>query len=274
MYYGARYYNPRVSLWLNVDPLADYNPFYNSEHYIDGEHNEGVYNSGNLNPFIYCYQNPMIYKDPDGKQVTVVDGVRYHKVLVVQKTVLWEGQASRYRIQKTNEYETSRSDRNFTGAIEYQYTVFPKGSRTSVKLTGQNSTADLQNQYSNNYDYDALQAHYKAYDNMNDAASLGGDSSLFLEMLNKTKASAIIGAIAQGFKATNSLLYAYEAYQVNDYGKLKEIGMDWTKEYGVDKMAGILGKIKNSKAEKQFKLWAAAMEKIVEQTKSNDNEKK
>ncbi|WP_089874683.1 RHS repeat-associated core domain-containing protein [Epilithonimonas hungarica] len=25
-YYGARYYNPRVSLWLNVDPLASYDP--------------------------------------------------------------------------------------------------------------------------------------------------------------------------------------------------------------------------------------------------------
>lgn len=68
-YYGARYYNPRVSLWLNVDPLADYNPFYNSEHYIDGQHNGGVYNSGNLNPYIYCYQSPVVYFDPNGKQV-------------------------------------------------------------------------------------------------------------------------------------------------------------------------------------------------------------
>ena len=25
-YYGARYYNPRVSLWLNVDPLAEKYP--------------------------------------------------------------------------------------------------------------------------------------------------------------------------------------------------------------------------------------------------------
>lgn len=67
-YYGARYYNPRVSLWLNVDPLASYDPMMNVEHYIDGEHNGGVYNAGNLNPYIYCYQNPVIYVDPDGKQ--------------------------------------------------------------------------------------------------------------------------------------------------------------------------------------------------------------
>ncbi|GGP02599.1 hypothetical protein GCM10010992_07730 [Cloacibacterium rupense] len=68
-YYGARYYNPRVSLWLNVDPLADYNPFYNSEHYIDGQHNGGVYISGNINPYIYCYQNPVRFIYPNGKQV-------------------------------------------------------------------------------------------------------------------------------------------------------------------------------------------------------------
>jgi len=70
-YYGARYYNPRVSLWLNVDPLADYNPFYNEEHYINGQHNGGFSNSGNLNPYIYTYQNPIIYVDPDGKQVAI-----------------------------------------------------------------------------------------------------------------------------------------------------------------------------------------------------------
>ncbi|MDC8100598.1 hypothetical protein MTQ02_12015 [Chryseobacterium rhizosphaerae] len=70
-YYGARYYNPRVSLWLNVDPLAEYNPFMNNQAYIDGEHNVGVYNSGNNNPYIYCYQNPINYTDPNGKQTGV-----------------------------------------------------------------------------------------------------------------------------------------------------------------------------------------------------------
>ena len=67
-YYGARYYDPNKSIWLSVDPLAVYNPVMESEFYGDGQHNGGVYNSGNLNPYIYCYQNPIVYVDPNGKQ--------------------------------------------------------------------------------------------------------------------------------------------------------------------------------------------------------------
>jgi hypothetical protein len=37
--------------------------------YLSGEHNGGVYNSRNLNPYVYCYQNPVILIDPDGKQI-------------------------------------------------------------------------------------------------------------------------------------------------------------------------------------------------------------
>jgi hypothetical protein len=38
------------------------------EYYIDGQHNSGVFNSFNLNTYIYCYQNPVLYTDPNGKQ--------------------------------------------------------------------------------------------------------------------------------------------------------------------------------------------------------------
>ncbi|WP_276733605.1 SpvB/TcaC N-terminal domain-containing protein [Chryseobacterium carnipullorum] len=45
-YYGARYYNPRVSLWLNVDPLAEKHPSWS--------------------PYIYVLNNPIKYVDPNG----------------------------------------------------------------------------------------------------------------------------------------------------------------------------------------------------------------
>ncbi|MDC8100603.1 RHS repeat domain-containing protein [Chryseobacterium rhizosphaerae] len=47
-YYGARYYNPRVSLWLNVDPLAEKYPSFS--------------------PYIYSFNNPVRFIDPDGRE--------------------------------------------------------------------------------------------------------------------------------------------------------------------------------------------------------------
>ncbi|MDG5490682.1 SpvB/TcaC N-terminal domain-containing protein [Psychroserpens sp. SPM9] len=71
-YYGARYYDPSTSIWLSVDPIALWNPIQEVEHYIEGQHNQGVYNSKNLNVYGYTYQNPIKYIDPNGKQVDVV----------------------------------------------------------------------------------------------------------------------------------------------------------------------------------------------------------
>lgn len=55
-------------MWLSTDPLSGYNPVFEKEHYIDGQHNGGVFNSGNLNTYAYTYQNPVLYVDPNGKQ--------------------------------------------------------------------------------------------------------------------------------------------------------------------------------------------------------------
>ncbi|WP_305039221.1 SpvB/TcaC N-terminal domain-containing protein [Flavobacterium sp. SM15] len=46
-YYGARYYNPKWSFWLSVDPLAEKYP--------------------NIGAYVYCAQNPINLIDPDGR---------------------------------------------------------------------------------------------------------------------------------------------------------------------------------------------------------------
>ena len=68
-YFGARYYDPKTSVWASVDPLAVYNPVLEEEFYYDGDHNGGAYNDKNLNTYGYCYQNPVALIDPTGKQV-------------------------------------------------------------------------------------------------------------------------------------------------------------------------------------------------------------
>ncbi|GHT17526.1 hypothetical protein FACS189429_1800 [Bacteroidia bacterium] len=48
-YYGARYYDPRVSLWLSADPMQEKYP--------------------NVSTYAYCLQNPIMLIDPDGNEV-------------------------------------------------------------------------------------------------------------------------------------------------------------------------------------------------------------
>ncbi len=48
-YYGARYYDPAISIFLSVDPLAEDYP--------------------NINPYTYVGNNPMNFVDPDGRKI-------------------------------------------------------------------------------------------------------------------------------------------------------------------------------------------------------------
>ena len=48
-YYGARYYDPKTSVWLSVDPLAEDDP--------------------NVSSYTFSLNNPVRYIDPDGRQV-------------------------------------------------------------------------------------------------------------------------------------------------------------------------------------------------------------
>ena len=57
-YFGARYYNPRTSLWQTPDPaLPDY---------LDGAPNNGVFAPVNLALYTYAANNPVKFIDPNG----------------------------------------------------------------------------------------------------------------------------------------------------------------------------------------------------------------
>jgi RHS repeat-associated protein len=57
-YYGARYYDPRTSVWQSADPIL--------AKYLSGDINGGVYNSSNLSAYAYSYLSPIVLLDPDG----------------------------------------------------------------------------------------------------------------------------------------------------------------------------------------------------------------
>ena len=58
-YFGSRYYNSDLSIWLSVDPMSDKYP--------------------SLSPFVYCANNPVKVVDPNGEEIWIVgeDGNQY-----------------------------------------------------------------------------------------------------------------------------------------------------------------------------------------------------
>ncbi len=67
-YFGARYYDPRTSVWQSADPiLGKYLPTGNKEQdaRLPGS---DVYKPTNFGLFTYSYQSPIILADPDGNR--------------------------------------------------------------------------------------------------------------------------------------------------------------------------------------------------------------
>jgi RHS repeat-associated protein len=60
-YYGARYYNPQVSVWLSVDRLASKYP--------------------NSSPYVFTGNNPILYVDPNGDSLDVANQASFNDLL-------------------------------------------------------------------------------------------------------------------------------------------------------------------------------------------------
>jgi RHS repeat-associated protein len=77
-YHGARYYDPRTSVWQSADPVVS--------HYFAGRPNRGVYAPANLAVYSYSWNNPVLFYDPDGREPAMAG--------TAGRVVTWGGRAA------------------------------------------------------------------------------------------------------------------------------------------------------------------------------------
>jgi len=65
-YYGARYYDPKNSIWISVDPLMEKYP--------------------SINPYVHCVQNPIKYVDVDGRDWVITQSIGKDGTTTIQMT--------------------------------------------------------------------------------------------------------------------------------------------------------------------------------------------
>ena len=66
-FFGARYYNPKYSIWSSPDPMLGRNM-------AGRDHMPGVGSPANLGLYTYAWNNPVDLTDPDGRDTIIVTG--------------------------------------------------------------------------------------------------------------------------------------------------------------------------------------------------------
>ena len=94
-YYGARYYDPRISLWISTDPKQESYFAFSS--------------------YVYCGNNPLIHIDPNGKewedpaQAEKLKAKIDNKIISIQKSIL--AQKTRLESNRAKGKDISKQER-------------------------------------------------------------------------------------------------------------------------------------------------------------------
>ena len=131
-YFGSRYYNSDLSIWLSVDPMSDKYP--------------------SLSPYTYCANNPIKLMDPNGEDYEVV--VDNEKKTMTIRAVYYTANENKETVQEGIDYWNNQSG-NFSleqdgekYTINFELTLAKGNFATDDEAR---SAASLGNGYANNY---------------------------------------------------------------------------------------------------------------------------
>ena len=89
-YYGARYYDPVISRWLSVDPLA--------EKYTG------------LSPYNYTANNPVMLVDPDGRDFGILIDPFSHTITIIANVYTTDEKAYNQAVKAAQEWNSKVSE--------------------------------------------------------------------------------------------------------------------------------------------------------------------
>ena len=153
-YYGARYLDPKYSMWISTDPaLSDY--MSGSE--VGGG---GIYNHFNFNLYHYANNNPLKYTDPTGMWIDHEDGTSTAQ----ERDTLWDKYGADWK-------EKSGFDRD-PRTLQVGETVGKSNTPTILSITGGSNNTSSKSQNTPTY-YFNQNNNSQYYDNNGNLVLVG-----------------------------------------------------------------------------------------------------
>lgn len=207
-YYGARYFNPKWSTWLSVDPLAEKYP--------------------SISSYAYVAQNPIKYIDPDGMRVANPhDEFESLRAAATDFAVEYNGLSITYNFEITTSFYKATNE---NGDTYYSYTT-PEARGAGIAasdndLSSAPSDADFVGDgHTHAGDVDVIQIEGKDYSGVNRFTE-PADIEVYRNYKQKyfKRDGNLYGKKVMGYLVTpNGSLLEYDPY--------KEYGFEKTKSY-------------------------------------------